>query len=69
MEDRKSVLETTKPSDSITRFNERQGRGKVVFAVISVLLVLGLIYLIVTILENTTRGTEGVRVPSVTQPN
>ena len=65
MEDRKSVLETTTPTDSLTRLNSRRRSAGTVTLIIAVLAVFGLALLLVTIFYNTSRGTEGLRVPAV----
>jgi hypothetical protein len=64
-EERKSVLETTKPSDALGRLRERQKGGRSVMITIGAIAFLGLVFLIATIIHNTTRGTLDVRVPAV----
>jgi hypothetical protein len=64
-EERKSVLETTKPADALSRLSARQGGGRSTAIVVGVLALVGLIFLIATIITNTTRGTQDLRVPTV----
>lgn len=65
MEERKSVLETTKRADAYNTLETRQRSSRSIAITITAVVVLGLIFLIATIIHNTTRGTEGLRVPSV----
>lgn len=67
MEERKSVLETTKPADSLTRFTDRQRHRRVVGIATAVIVVFGLVFLVATIIHNTTQGTAGLKVPAVTR--
>lgn len=65
-EERKSVLETTKPSDALGRLKERTSHSRTTFVIVAVILAIGLVVLVTTILNNTIQGSVNVRVPSVT---
>lgn len=67
MEERKSVLETTKPADSLGKITDRQRHGRMVSIAIAVIVVFGLVFLVATIIYNTTQGTAGLKVPAVSR--
>ena len=66
-EDRKSVLETVKPTDALGRLRARHSQTRTVMLTIGAIALLGLIFLVGTIIHNTSRGTEGLKVPGVAE--
>lgn len=65
VEERKSVLETTKPSDALGRLRARQSGGRSLMLILGVLVILGLAALIGLIINNAASGTLNVPVPAV----
>ncbi len=65
MEERKSVLETTKPSDALGRLTARRSGKRTTLVLIGAVVVLLLAGLVGLIISNASRGTDGVKVPKV----
>lgn len=65
MEDRKSVLETTKPSDAIGRLTARQHRHHSLVVVLGVVLLFVVVGLVGLMFFRASQGTQGIEVPAV----
>lgn len=67
MEERKSVLETTKPSDAIGRLTARHSQSRFFVLLLAVVVLFAVVALIGLIISNATRGTAGIEVPKVSR--
>ncbi|MEK7063514.1 MAG: hypothetical protein AAB955_02365 [Patescibacteria group bacterium] len=63
MEDRKSILETVKPSDALVRLGSRQSGFRMWAVVIAVLFLFGVVIVAASIFNST--GASNEPVPSV----
>jgi hypothetical protein len=65
VEERKSVLETTAPSDALGRLKARTAHSRTLLVIIGVVVLIALALLVGLLVRNVSRGSQAVEVPSV----